>query len=131
MEASTPSDPRTTASTMPKETIKTADVLGSRSPRAEVLPVSSSLMRQPCSSATSVIMSTPHSPGGHQTSLRSPSREGAPHSSEREPENMKDGKQRVCYNILWNDYHGIKTCLVFIKKTHTSCTLCPIAKQTI
>ena len=95
LELITPSDPRSTASTMPKETVKTPEVLGSRSPRSEQLPVSSSLMRQPGSSTTPVIMSTAHSPGGHRASLRSPSRE-APHGDEREGENMKDGKQRVC-----------------------------------
>jgi hypothetical protein len=66
--------------------------------------VSSSLIRQAGISATPVIMSTPHSPGSHQTSLRSPSREAAPHSGEREAENMKDGKQRVCC------IHEIKNC---------------------
>ena len=97
LEPSTPSDSRSSTSTMPKETVKTPEVLGSRSPRGEQLPVTSSLMRQSGSSTTPVIISNPHSPSGHQTSLRSPSKEGGiPHVNEREGENIKDSKQRVC-----------------------------------
>lgn len=96
MEPSTPTDPRTTVSTMAKEAVKTPEVLGSRSPRAEQLPVSSTLLRHSGSSATSVIISTSHSPSSHQTSLRSPPKESTPHSGEREGENTTDAKQRVC-----------------------------------
>ena len=80
---------------MPKEMAKTPEILGARSPsRVEQLPVSSSFLRQSGSSTTPVIISNPHSPVNHQTSLRSPSRDGPTHN-DREGENMKDGKQRV------------------------------------
>ena len=96
MEPSTPTDPRTTVSTMAKEAVKTPEVLVSRSPRSEQLPVSSALLRHSGSNATSVIISTSHSPSSHQTSLRSPPKENTPHSGEREGENTTDAKQRVC-----------------------------------
>ncbi|XP_028410043.1 uncharacterized protein LOC114532680 isoform X2 [Dendronephthya gigantea] len=100
LEASTSSDPRTTASTMPKEMTKTSEALGTRSPsRVEQLPVSSSFLRQSGSSTTPVIISNPHSPVNHQTSLSSPSRD-VPTHNDREGENMKDGKQRE-HQILW------------------------------